>query len=136
MVRQVVDKPANGVRRPWTRELTPANDRLLLVTSSRSSEKIKVLLRDILARARSLATGQPLSDAAVSDAERTVLDATIATAMTYWNRATGADAAEHDTRVDLQLLAQRVDVDLLSGTQGPGMLGEFVNFRARASKAV
>lgn len=52
MVRQVVDKPADGVRRPWTRELTPANDRLLLVTSSRSSEKIKVHLRGVSAPSR------------------------------------------------------------------------------------
>ena len=59
MVRQVVELPADGVRRPWTRELTPANDRLLLITSSRSSEKIKVLLRDVLVRAKSLAKGQP-----------------------------------------------------------------------------
>jgi hypothetical protein len=89
MVRQVVERPANGVRRPWTRDLTPANDRLLLITGSRSSEKIKVLLKNVLARARSLAKGQPLIDAAVNDAEQTVLKGTIATAMIYWNRATG-----------------------------------------------
>jgi WD40 repeat protein len=108
MVRQVVEIPADGVRRPWTRELTPSTDRLLLVTSSRSSEKIKVLLRDILVRAKSLAIGQPLSDAAASDGERTVLDATIATAMTYWNRATGATATVHDIQFFFSLISVQV----------------------------
>jgi hypothetical protein len=46
VVRQIVEKPADGVHRPWTRELTAANDRLLLVTTSRSSEKIKVQLKE------------------------------------------------------------------------------------------
>ena len=119
MVRQVVDKPADGVRRPWTRELTPANDRLLLVTSSRSSEKIKVHLRDVLIRAKSLAKGQPLSDAAISDAERTVLGATIATAMSYWNRATGAEATEQDIQNLLSLVSIQV-LDMEDGEGGEG----------------
>ena len=117
MVRQVVERPTDGVRRPWTRELTPANDRLLLITSSRSSEKIKVLLRDILVRARSLAKGQPLIDAAVNDAERTVLEATIATAMSYWRRATGAEATEQDIQNLLSLMSIQV-LDMEDGEGG------------------
>ena len=91
IVRRVVERPADGVDRTWTQELTSGNDRLPPITSSRSSEKIKVLLRGVLVRAKSLAKGQPLSDAAVNDAERTVFDAT---AMSYWYRATGAVATE------------------------------------------
>jgi tetratricopeptide (TPR) repeat protein len=117
MVRQVVDKPADGVRRPWTRELTPANDRLLLVTSSRSSEKIKVHLKDVLIRAKSLVKGQPLSDAAISDAERTVLGATTVTAMSYWNRATGAEATEQDIQNLLSLMSIQV-LDMEDGEGG------------------
>jgi tetratricopeptide (TPR) repeat protein/transcription elongation GreA/GreB family factor len=114
MVRQVVDKPAEGVTRPWTRELTPANDRLLLVTSSRSSGTIKDTLREVLARARSLSRGQPLSDAAVSDAERSVLATTIATAMSYWSRATGADATEED----IQKLFSLISIEVLDVETG------------------
>jgi tetratricopeptide (TPR) repeat protein len=117
MVRQVVERPADGVRRPWTRELTPANDRLLLITSSRSSEKIKVFLRDVLVRARSLAKGQPLIDAAANDLERTVLDATIATAMSYWSRATGGDATEKEIQNLLSLMSIHV-LDMEDGEGG------------------
>lgn len=117
MVRQVVERPADGVRRPWTRELSPANDRLLLITSSRSSEKIKVLLKDVLVRARSLAKGQPLSDAAANEAERTVLDATIATAMSYWNRATGAEATVQEIHNLLSLMSIQV-LDVEAGEIG------------------
>ena len=117
MVRQVVDKPADGVRRPWTRELTPANDRLLLVTSSRSSEKIKVLLKDVLGRAKSLAKGQPLTDAAVSDAECAVLKTTIATSGSYWKRATCADATEQDIQNLLSLMSIQV-LDVEDGELG------------------
>jgi tetratricopeptide (TPR) repeat protein len=117
MVRQVVERPADGVRRPWTRELSPANDRLLLITSSRSSEKIKVLLKDVLVRARSLAKGQPLSDAAANEAEGTVLDATIATAMSYWNRATGAEATVQEIHNLLSLMSIQV-LDVEAGEIG------------------
>lgn len=117
MVRQVVERPADGVRRPWTRDLAPANDRLLLITSSRSSEKIKVLLKDVLVRAKSLAKGQPLIDAAVNDAEHTVLEGTIATATSYWKRATGADATEQDIQNLLSLMSIQV-LDVEAGEIG------------------
>jgi tetratricopeptide (TPR) repeat protein len=107
-VRQVVDKPADGVTRPWTRQLTPANDRLLLVTSSRSSGTIKNTFKDVLVRARSLPKGQPLSDAAVNDAERSVLATAIAAATSYWGRATGTDASEEDIQKLFSLMSIEV----------------------------
>jgi tetratricopeptide (TPR) repeat protein len=117
MVRQVVEKPSDGIRRAWTRELTAANDRLLLVTTTRSSEKIKVQLKDVLNRAKSLAKSQPLSDAAVNEAERTVLSATIATAKHYWKVATGEDVTEPDIHKLLSIMSVEI-LDVETGELG------------------
>jgi tetratricopeptide (TPR) repeat protein len=108
MVRQVVEKPADGIRRPWSRELSAANDRLILVTTSRASEKVKVQLKDVLSRARSLAPGQPLSDAAATDLERSVLTTTIATVRHYWKLAAGDQATEQDIHNLLSLISVQV----------------------------
>ncbi len=79
-VRQVAGRDTDGIVRPWNRQLNPSSDRILLVTSSQSGNNINVLLRDVLNRASGLSPGQPLSDAAVTDAEKKILKVTEATA--------------------------------------------------------
>ena len=70
-----------------------------------------------MVRARSLAKGQPLIDAAVNDAERTVLEATVATVMSYWSLATGAEATEQDIQNLLSLMSIQV-LDVEDGELG------------------
>jgi hypothetical protein len=66
----------------------------LLVTGSSSGDKINVVLRNVLSRTRSLAPGQPLSDAAVTEAEKSVLETTISLVRHFWKAAAGKDATE------------------------------------------
>lgn len=66
-VRQLAGHDGDGIVRPWSRTLVPSTDRFMLVTSSQSGRNINVLLRNVLNRATSLAPGQPLADAAVTD---------------------------------------------------------------------
>jgi len=108
MVRQVVVTPEQGSRRPWSRELSPATDRLLLVTGPRSSEKVRVVLRDVLKRARSLAPGQPLSDAAVTEAERAVLQTTVTVVRHFWKAAGGEEATDAQVHSLLSLMSIEV----------------------------
>ena len=56
-------------------------------------------------------------DAAVNDTEHTVLEATIATAMSYWKRATVADATEQDIQNLLSLISIQV-LDVEAGEIG------------------
>jgi hypothetical protein len=107
-VRQVTLKAPYGAPRPWSRELSSETDRLMLVTSSLSSDKIRVVLRDVLKRARSLAPGQPLSDAAVTESEQSVLKITTSTVRSFWKSATEKDATEKEVQSLLALMSVEV----------------------------
>jgi hypothetical protein len=116
-VRQVAGRNTDGIMRPWSRQLTPSSDRLLLVTSSQSGSNINVLLRDVLNRASGLSPGQPLNDAAVTDAEKKILKVTDASARARWEVATGAAPTETEVLSVLSLLSVEV-LDVESGGQG------------------
>ncbi len=103
-VRQVADRDDAGITRPWSRKLHPSTDRLLLVTGSRSGSKINDLLHDVLNRAKDLAPGQPLSDAAVTDEQSKVLDTTAKVVRARLLAATGRAATETEILSVLALL--------------------------------
>ena len=111
-VRQITMKAPGNSKRPWSRDLAPETDRLLLVTGSESSKKITVVLRSVLIRARDLASGQPLSDAAVTEEEQTVLDTTASLVRHFWKSAIGKDATNQEVHSVLALLSvEMLDVE-------------------------
>lgn len=116
-VRQVAARDCDGIVRPWSRPLVPSTDRLLLVTSSQSGSNINVLLRDVLNRAASLAPGQPLADAAVTDAEKRILKVTETTVRNRWEAVTGNPSNEGEVLSVLSLLSVEV-LDVEPGGQG------------------
>jgi hypothetical protein len=116
-VRQVAAQDNDGIARPWSRLLAPSTDRLLLVTSSQSGNYINVLLRDVLSRAASLAPGQPLADAAVTDAEKRILTVTEATVRSRWQATTANPPSEDEVLSVLSLLSVGV-LDVEPGGQG------------------
>jgi tetratricopeptide (TPR) repeat protein len=116
-VRQFTAANPTSGPRPWSREMSPATDRLLLVTSSLSGGTINVVLREVLIRVRSLATGQPLNDAAVTEAEAKKLKATISLIRSSWELATTERPS--DTQVHSLLSLMSVEVlDVEEGGQG------------------
>ena len=116
-VRQIADRDDAAIKRPWGRPLSPSTDRLLLVTGSRSGSKINDLLHDVLNRAKDLAPGQPLTDAAVTDEQSKVVATTAKVVRARWLAATGRAATEAEILSVLALLSvETIDVD--AGQQG------------------
>jgi hypothetical protein len=129
-VRQIVASTTASGSRPWSRELSPSTDRLLLVTSSLSGSNINVLLRDVLSRAMTLAPNQPLSDAAVTKGEGSVLKKTGAIVRSVWQSATGHAPTDDEVRSVLSLLSVEVlDVE-------EGELGEREAMRTLSSTVI
>lgn len=107
-VRQLAGHDGDGIVRPWSRTLVPSTDRFMLVTSSQSGKNINVLLRNVLNRAASLAPGQPLADAAVTDGERRILRVSEVTVRARWQAAAGQAPSDSDVQSVLSLLSVQV----------------------------
>ena len=72
-VRQFIAyREIKNASRPWERPLESSRDRLVLATSSRTSEPIRVHLVSVLNRLRSLPSNAVLEDAASNNDERRV----------------------------------------------------------------
>lgn len=115
-VRQVAGRDDDGIVRPWSRPLTPSTDRLVLVTGPQSGNNINVLLRDVLNRASGLVQGQPLADAAVTDAEKRILKVTGASVRSRWEAVTGRAPSDGEVLLVLSLLSVEV-LDVEPGGQ-------------------
>jgi hypothetical protein len=104
VVRQIAGSGSgNGGKRPWSRPLDPAKDRLVLVTSSDSSQEIRESLRNLLIRVTNLAPHQPLDDAAVNNRERRALRVAVSHVERSWQAATGLPAIDRDVGLALSL---------------------------------
>ncbi|MDQ5827310.1 MAG: hypothetical protein M3441_24380, partial [Chloroflexota bacterium] len=94
------------------RPLSPARDRLLLVTTSNSSIPIKEDLPAILTRLRDGAGGKRLGNAAKNKAERSVLSVLKKHVIRAWHAAAGTAPSEEDVRKLLELVrVQLLDLD-------------------------
>ncbi len=104
VVRQIAGSGSgNGGKRPWSRPLDPAKDRLVLVTSSDSSQEIRESLRNLLIRVTNLAPHQPLDDGAVNNHERRALRVAVSHVERSWQAAAGVPAIDEDVRLALSL---------------------------------
>ncbi len=94
------------------RPLDPILDRLVLVTSPKSSSPIKNELRSVLERARNLTTDQRLEDAAKTEPEKRVLRRLIEHLQQFWLDVNGSRATERELASLLSLVRiQVLDVD-------------------------
>lgn len=107
-VRQFVSPPDSG-RRPWSRALNPAFDRVILVTSSTSGEPITTHLRALLRRIPGLARAQTLADAATTAEESRAFTVVLGHLHREWTQETGMPPTEAEQRLFLTLL----DVEVL-----------------------
>lgn len=125
-VRQVVESRRNPAARPWSRELKPGEDRLLLVTGSESSSRITKSARSVFRRAESLSPGQPLTDAAVNADERAVLTAVRHLIKYFWKAAVGS----HPSQENIKLVCSLMGVEVLDVGQDEMGQREAVNLLA------
>jgi hypothetical protein len=102
-VRQYLSSRGLSSARPWARALDPSKDRLVLVTTSESSQPLRRDLATILDRIRDLAAGQPLTDAATNEAQRETLETLVTHVRRCWHFVTGADPTDADLRAVLAL---------------------------------
>lgn len=117
VVNQAVRQIAAAVepdKRPWSRTLNPASDRLLLVTSSDSPATIRTHLRNALQRIGGLHPEQTVMDAAKNQAEQDALTGLLTLVDREWTKATGAAPTLEEQRLFLKLF----DVGVLDA--GPG----------------
>jgi hypothetical protein len=112
-VRQLASPPESG-RRPWSRALNPALDRVILVTSSTSGAPVTTHLRAVLRRVPGLAPTQSLADAATTTEESRALSVVLGHLGREWERETGQPPTEAERRLFLTLF----DIDVLD--VGPG----------------
>jgi len=112
-VRQFIAcRSTSGGSRPTARPLEPARDRLVLITSSESSEPIRTHLPNALRRARNLTPGQALDDAAVNDEERRALSVVREHIRNSWQAILNVEPSEAELRQPLSLIwVQVLDVD-------------------------
>lgn len=108
-VRQFVScKEEAHSERDRERPLNESLDRLVLVTSSKSSRAIVEHLPRVLARLRALTSGQGIGDAATNADERKILSVVKNHLEGAWRKVAGAEMTEHDARQVLNLI--RVDI--------------------------
>jgi hypothetical protein len=87
-VRQFVTSMARAVgTRPWERPFDLDKDRLVLLVGSKTSAAIIDTLPAILARVPNLAPGQPVVDAATTQAERQTWDTVLTHVGRAWKRS-------------------------------------------------
>jgi len=105
-------------KQPWDRPLNPVKDRLVLITSSRSSEPIRRHLPNVLHRVRTLIQSQSLDNTATNKGERKALEITLMHIRKSWRKVLSEDPSEKDVRLLLSLIfVQELDVE-------PGGVGE------------
>jgi hypothetical protein len=95
-VRQYLSLRNASGPRPWSRTLDPTRDRLVLVTTSVSPANIRIDLADALDRTRDLVAGQPLSDAAVNQAQQGALSTFTAHVRGSWEAVVGVSPDDAD----------------------------------------
>jgi hypothetical protein len=102
-VRQYLSARGLSSARPWARALDPNKDRLVLATTSESSQPLRRDLAAILNRVRNLTAGQPLTDAATNAAQSEGFETLVAQVRRCWHVVTGEDATDADLRALLTL---------------------------------
>lgn len=111
-VRQYHERTAAGQKSRWDRPLDPQLDRLVLVTSPSASAKVRSTLPTVLERIRTLAPGQRIDDAAVSQDDKEVLTTIRHHTTTAWRKLKNSDPADVDARAFLSFIrVQILDVD-------------------------
>jgi hypothetical protein len=99
-------------KQPWERQLDASIDRLVLVTSSRSSAPIKQHLPALLTQLRNLRPNQGIEEAAVNAEELKTLSVVRSHVGRLWSEITGETPDEKDQRELLRLIwVQVLDVD-------------------------
>jgi len=97
---------------PWDRPLDPARDRLVLITSSRSSEPIRTHLREILKRSRNPSTSESLEAVALNKDERRALSVVRDHIASSWSKTAGTHPSDDELRELFALLhIQVLDID-------------------------
>ena len=111
-VRQFHAHPTLSRIPAWHRPLDKGIDRLVLVTSSDSSGRIRQTLPIVLSRILNLASNQPIADSAASDEDREVLQVLTAHITRSWRTHKGNDPSELETRQIASLMRVHIlDVD-------------------------
>jgi signal recognition particle GTPase len=105
------DSPAEC---PWQRKLDPARDRLVLVTSSYASERVRRHLKGVLERARDLVPGQPISDTAINQDDQRALTSVTEHIRRSWKNLRNLEPSETDLVALLKLTHVAV-LDVESG---------------------
>ena len=104
-VRQFIALREEGLDElPNNRPLSSTLDRLVLITSSKSSEPIRILLPRILQRCRELGSDQPLGKAATNKREHDVLSVLLTHLRRSWKRVIGLDSSDDELKLLLSLL--------------------------------
>jgi DNA replication protein DnaC len=97
---------------PWERQLDPKVDRLVLVTSSKSSVPIKQHLPRVLLQLRDLLRNGRIEAAATNQEEEEILTVVRGHVARVWREATGQGLAEYDELELLKLLwVETLDVE-------------------------
>ena len=117
-VRQFIScRDASGGSRPTDRPLDPARDRLVLITSSLSSEPIRVHLPNALRRAQNLIVEQTLDEAAANNEERRALSVVRKHILNSWQAILNSEPSEAELRHLLSLIHVHV-LDVEAETPG------------------
>ena len=112
-VRQfIIYRNRNGGKQPWDRPLDPDKDRLVLITSPRSSEPIRRHLLNVLHRVRDLPQTQSMESTATNEEERRALEVALIHIRESWREVLNEDPSEEDLRFLLSLIfVQELDVE-------------------------
>jgi hypothetical protein len=112
-----------GKGRPWERPLEPSKDRLVLVTTSNASSKVRNAARSVLSRVRTLLKDSPLDDAAQNSDEKEALSIFCKHARSQWNALKNETLPEGDLRALFTLL----DIQTLDFNEGSANRVEAAN---------
>lgn len=96
----------------WDRPLDPTRDRLILITSSSSSEPIRLHISSVLHKSRHLIEDQSLDDEVINQDERHALSILKAHVKSSWQEALGTDPSDGEFLKLLSLIrVQTLDVE-------------------------
>lgn len=101
--------------------LDPEKDRLVIVISPTSSEKIRLHFKGILDRVRHLHPNHPMDKAERNDKDHDVLSVVKAHVTRSWQKASGADPTDDEFRQFLSLIRVQV-LDLDEGVEAKNLL--------------
>ncbi len=94
------------------RDLDPHTDRLLLITSPRSPAPVRVHLRSVLRRIRTLKTGQHLGDLTLNGKEQEALEKTLSAISQSWRQIRNVEPTPQTVQQLLSLMeVQILDLD-------------------------